>query len=345
MIILEGQQPDLRIEGERLLMTLYCRIACVALVFLVLVSPGTVFSLEKVRLGYSGIGSGEEIHLFAKEVGLFNKSGLDVEIIYIPGGSTVVQAMVAGELQFGRGSAIEVVSSHLAGFPLKILAALVNKFLYSFVTPVTITKPQDLKGKAVAVSRFGSGSDFITRMALKSWGLEPVRDVTILQVGNSPERLAAIASGKIHGSILNLSQAHRAKKLGLRVLADLSQIDAEYPQGVLYAPSGLIEKRPDLIRSFLKAYVEAIRQFKSNKQVAFNIISRSSGLKDKAEIEEYHNTLSKNFLLDYPMPTLAGMRTVLDDLAVKNPKVREIKPEDLLEVRFLRELKESGVAR
>lgn len=319
--------------------------AVAPLVLLALILPDTVFALEKVRLGYSGVGSGEEIHHFAKEVGLFEKSGLDVQIVYIPGGSTVVQAMIAGEVQFGRGSATEVVSSHLAGFPLKILAALINKFVYSFVTPPSITKPQDLKGKAVAVSRFGSGSDFITRMALKSWGLEPAKDVTILQVGNSPERLAAVSSGKVQGSILSLSQTPRAKKLGLRVLADLSQIDAEYPQGVLYAPSGLIEKRPDLIRSFLKAYVEAIRQFKSNKPVAFQIISRSSGLKDKAEIEEYHNTLSKNFLLEYPMPTLAGMRTVLDDLAAKNPKVREIKPEDLLEVRFLRELKESGVAR
>jgi ABC-type nitrate/sulfonate/bicarbonate transport system substrate-binding protein len=179
-------------------------------------------------------------------------------------------------------------------------------------------------------------------MALKSWGLEPIKDVTILQIGNSPERLAAIASGKVHGSILSLSQTPRAKKLGLRVLADLSQIDAEYPQGVLYAPVSLIEKRPDLVQNFLKAFVEAIRQFKTNKPVAFNIISKSSGLKDKSDIEEYHTLLTKNFLLDYPMPTLAGMRTVLDDIGAKNPKAREVKPEDLLETRFLRELKESG---
>lgn len=149
--------------------------------------PRSARSIEKVILGYSGVGSGEEVHHFTKEVGLFKKHGLDVEIIYIPGGSTVVQAMIAGELQFGRGSAAEVVSAHLAGFPLKILAAIINKFVYSFVTSTSITKPQDLKGKAVAVSRFGSGSNFITRMALKSWGLEPVRDVTILQLGNFPE--------------------------------------------------------------------------------------------------------------------------------------------------------------
>jgi NitT/TauT family transport system substrate-binding protein len=310
-----------------------------------LLLPGTARALEKIRLGYSGVGSGEEIHHFAKEVGLFSKAGLDVEIIYIPGGSTVVQAIAAGEIQFGRGSATEVVTAHMAGFPLKILAALINKFVYSFVTPATITKPQDLKGKAVAVSRFGSGSDFITRLALKSWGLEPAKDVTILQVGNSPERLAAIASGKVHGSILSLSQTPRAKKLGLRVLADLSQIDAEYPQGVLYVPVTLIEKRPDLIRTFLAAYVEGIRQFKTNKQAAYAVIARSSGLKDKAEIEEYHALLTKNFLLDYPMPTVPGIKTVLEDLAVRNPKVREIKPEDLLETRFLRELKESGAMR
>jgi NitT/TauT family transport system substrate-binding protein len=308
-------------------------------------TPSASWSLEKVRLGYSGVGSGEEVHHFTKEVGLFNKAGLDVEIVYIPGGSTVVQAMASGEVQFGRGSATEVVSAHMAGFPLKILAALINKFVYSFVTPATVVKPSDLKGRAVAISRFGSGSDFITRMALKSWGLEPGKDVTILQVGNSPERLAAIVGGKVHGSILSLSQTPRAKKLGLRVLADLSQIDTEYPQGVLYVTSSLIEKRPDLIRSFLSAYVEGIRQFKTNKQVAYNIIAKSSGLKDRAEIEEYHSLLSKSFLLDYPMPTLSGVKTVLEDLGSKNPKVREIKPEELLETRFLRDLKQSGSVR
>jgi NitT/TauT family transport system substrate-binding protein len=297
---------------------------------------------EKVVLGYSGVGSGEEVHHLAKQLGLFKKYGLDVEIVYIPGGSTVVQAMIAGDVQFGRGSSNEVVSAHLAGFPLKIISALINKFVYSFVTPPAIAKPQDLKGKSVAVSRFGSGSDFITRLALKSWGLEPVKDVTILQVGNSPERLAAIASGKVHGSILSLSQTPRAKKLGLRVLADLSQIDAEYPQGVLYVSAALIAKRPDLIREFMKAYVEGIRQFKTNLPAAYAVIEKNSGLTDKSDIEEYHGILTKNFLLSNPMPTVAGIKTVLDDLGTKNPKVRELKPEDLIDTRFLRELKDSG---
>jgi ABC-type nitrate/sulfonate/bicarbonate transport system substrate-binding protein len=130
--------------------------------------------------------------------------------------------------------------------------------------------------------------------------------------------------------------------LGLRVLADLSQIDAEYPQGVLYAPATLIEKRPDLIAAFLKAYIEGLQQFKTNRSVAYNIIAKNSGLKDRSEIEEYHKLLTTRFLLDYPLPTLAGMKTVLDDLGARNPKVRELKPEDLLDTRFLRNLKESG---
>lgn len=315
---------------------------CLLIASLLFVLPQQGRAIEKIVLGYSGVGSGEEVHHFAKEVGLFKKYGLDVEIVYIPGGSTVVQSMIAGDVQFGRGSATEVVTSHLAGFPLKILAALINKFVYSFVTPVNIARPQDLKGKAVAVSRFGSGSDFITRLALKSWGLEPVKDVTILQIGNSPERLAAIAGGKVQGSILSLSQTPRAKKLGLRVLADLSQIDAEYPQGVLYASAVLIEKRPDLITAFLKAYVEGIQQFKTNRPAAYNIIAKYSGIKDGSDIEEYHKLLTTRFLLDYPLPTVAGMKTVLDDLGAKNPKIRELKPEDLLDTRFLRNLKDSG---
>ena len=297
---------------------------------------------ERIVLGYSGVGSGEEVHHLAKQLGLFKKYNLDVEIVYIPGGSTVVQSMVAGDVHFGRGSSNEVVSAHLAGFPLKIISSLINKFVYSFVTPMSVTKPQDLKGKTVAVSRFGSGSDFITRMALKSWGLDPVKDVTILQVGNSPERLAALVSGKVYGSILSLSQTPRAKKLGLRSLADLSQIDAEYPQGVLYVSNTLISKRPDLIREFMKAYVEGIHQFKTNLPAAYSVIEKNSGLKDRAEIEEYHSILTKNFLLSNPIPTIGGIKTVLEDLGAKNPKIRDLRPEDLIDTRFLRELRDTG---
>src|SRR5436309_10375564 len=121
------------------------RLACLLAVALFLLPSPNGQAIEKVVLGYSGVGSGEEVHHFAKQVGLFKQHGLDVEIVYIPGGSTVVQAMIAGEVQFGRGSATEVVSSHLAGFPLKILAALINKFVYSFVTSPGINRPQDLK--------------------------------------------------------------------------------------------------------------------------------------------------------------------------------------------------------
>ncbi len=290
---------------------------------------------EKLRLAYSGSGSGEEVHLIGQQAGIFKKHGLDLEIIRIAGGSTIVQAIVAGELQLGRGSAVEVVNAQLAGFPLKILSALINKFVYSFITPPDIARPEDLRGKAVAISQFGDGSDFITRMALKSWGLEPMKDVTILQVGNSTERLAALSTRKVQGAILSLALAPRAKKLGLKVLADLSQIDAEYPQGVLYAPQSMIDKRPEALATFMRAYIESIHYFKTNRQAAFDQIAKSSGIADRQDIAEYYETLTKNFLQDIPAPSPAAVRTVLDQLAARNPRVRELKPENLVDTRFL----------
>ena len=104
----------------------------------------------------------------------------------------------------------------------------------------------------------------------------------------------------------------------------------------------MIEKRPELITAFLSAYIEALQQFKTNKQVAYNIIAKNSGIQDRSDIEEYHKILTTKFLLDYPLPTEAGMKTVLDDLGTKNPKVRDLKPGDLLDTRFLRNLKASG---
>ena len=296
--------------------------------------------LEKVVMGYTGIGVGADIHHLAKDTGLFQKNGLDVEIIYIPAGATAIQAMISGEVSVAWGNeAAGVVTAHAAGYPLKMIAVLVNKFVYSFVTPPGISKPQDLKGKSVAVSRFGSGSDFITRMALKSWGLDATKDVTVLQIGNSPARLGALMTGKVHGSILNLSQKTRARRAGLRILADLSQIDVEYPQGVLYTTPGFIEKRPDVLSKYMRAYVEAVRQFKTNRQAALQIVEKHTGLTDKEEATEYYDTFAKNFLQDFPAPTIPALRTLLEDLASRTPKIKEIKPQDLIDTRFLAEVK------
>ena len=296
--------------------------------------------LEKVIMGYTGIGVGAEIHHLAKDSGLFKKNGLDVEIIYIPAGSTAIQAMISGEVSVAWGNeAAGVVSAHAAGYPLKMIAVLVNKFVYSFVTSPNINKPQDLKGKSVAVSRFGSGSDFITRMALQSWGLEPMRDVTVLQIGNSPARLGALMTGKVHGSILNLSQQTRARRAGLRILADLSQIDVEYPQGVLYTTPAFIEKRPDVLSKYMRAYVDGVRLFKTNRQAALQIVEKYTGLIDKEEAAEYYDTFTKNFLQDFPTPSMPALRTLLEDLGSRAPKIKEIKPQDLIETRFLTEIK------
>jgi len=142
---------------------------------------------------------------------------------------------------------------------------------------------------------------------LKSWGLEPTKDVTVLQIGNSPARLGALLSGKVHGSILNLSQQTRARRAGLRILADLSQIDVEYPQGVLYTTPAFIEKRPEVLSKYMKAYVEAVRQFKTNRQAALHIVEKHTGLTDKEEAAEYYDTFSKNFLPGFPPAEHAGL--------------------------------------
>ncbi|HEY1269063.1 MAG TPA: ABC transporter substrate-binding protein [Candidatus Binatia bacterium] len=312
--------------------------AASSLVFF-LASAASALALDKLVMGYTGIGVGAEIHQLAKDAGLFKKHGLDVEIIYIPAGSTAVQAMVSDQISVGWGNdAAGVVASYAAGVTLKLTAVLANKFVYSFVTPAGIARPQDLKGKSVAVSRFGSGSDFITRMALKSWGLD-AKDVTILQIGNSPARLGALAAGRVHGSILSLSQTPRAKKMGLRVLADLSQIDVEYPQGVVYTTPAFIAKKPDQMLRFTRAYVEAVSLFKTNRQAALPVIEKYTGLADKEEAAEYYDTFVKHFLQDFPLPSTAALRTLLEDVARASPKAKDLKPQDLVDLRFLNEIK------
>jgi ABC-type nitrate/sulfonate/bicarbonate transport system substrate-binding protein len=146
-------------------------------------------------------------------------------------------------------------------------------------------------------------------------------------------------AGRIQGSIINLSQQTRARRAGLRVLADLSQIDAEYPQGVVYTTPAYINKRPDVLLKFTRAYVESVRLFKTNRQAALQVIERHTGLTDKEEAADYYDTFSKNFLQDFPMPSMPALKTLLEDVGSRSPKAREIKPQDLVDTRFLNEAK------
>jgi len=209
--------------------------------------------LEKVGIVYSAISGSQIPTWVAYEQGLFRKYGLDAQLTFVEGGTTAVQALLSGDVAAASMAGASVVQSNLQGSGVVMIAGFLNTFDYKLIVAKDITNPEQLRGKAVAVSRFGSSSDFATRYALEKYGLVPGKDVTILQIGSQPERFAALETGKIQGVMVAIPLTAKAKKLGFNTLADLQMLGLEYQHTGLAVSQALIKSKPEVVRNMTEA--------------------------------------------------------------------------------------------
>jgi NitT/TauT family transport system substrate-binding protein len=296
--------------------------------------------LVKMRLGYSGTGLTNYVLETGRRSGIFRRNGLDMEIVYVNSGSLLNQALIAGtfDTSFSQGS--ESMMAKLHGADMRITAVVANRFNHVYLTTPNITSFGQLRGKKVAVSRFGSGSHFQTNLALKEGGLDPEKDVTILQIGNSSARIAAILSGVVDGTIMAADFVPRAKKEGLNILVDLADSKIEYPFLSLNVMENYIEQNPKPLKALVKSLSESVRVLQTDPPAAKAVI-RASLRTDDVETVEYALARSVRVLDRRPFPTVAGIKTVLDELS-KEPKARSMKFDDFVDMRALRELEREG---
>jgi NitT/TauT family transport system substrate-binding protein len=228
----------------------------------------------------------------------------------------------------------------LRGADMRIAAVVANRFNHVYLAAPAITSIKQLKGKKVAVSRFGSGSHFQSNLALKEGGLDPDRDVTILQIGNSGARMAAILSGTVDGTIMAADFVPRAKKEGFNILADLAETKIEYPFLSLNMMGNYIDRNPKMVKALIKSMSESIRALQTD-QTGAKIAIKAALKTEDAETIEYALVRSVRVLDPRPFPTAAGIQTVLDELS-KEPKAKSSKFDDFVDMRALRELDREG---
>jgi NitT/TauT family transport system substrate-binding protein len=234
------------------------------------------------------------------------------------------------------------VQAKLHGADMRIVAAVANHFNHVFLSHPSITALKQLKGKKVAVSRFGSGSHFMTDLLVKEAGLDPKKDVTVLQIGNSSSRMAAIMAGSVDGTIMAADFVPLAKKQGFNILADLADTNLEYPFLTFHMMGPVIERNFKLVKAFVKSVSEGIRLLKTDRNAAKAAIQAALKTNDP-ETLEYAATRSAKVLDVRPFPTVAGIQTVLEELSEKEPKAKTAKFEDFVDLRALRELEKEGV--
>jgi len=299
-------------------------------------------ALKKIVIGYSAISTSQAPAWVAHEVGIFRKYGLDVQLIFVESGSRTVQTLISGDVVAAQVAGPSVIQSNLQGSGVVLIAGILNTMDYKFIVSRDITRPDQLKGKIVAVSRIGSSSDFATRYALEKYGLIPDKDVSILQIGSQPARFSALETGKIHGVMIAVPLTAKAAKMGYNTLADLQMLGLEYQHTGLAVTQNVIKTQPELVRNVLKAFVEAIHYMKTHRKEAIAILGKYLKTDDPEALVEAYESVGQALIPEKPYPTLKGIQIMLREMGIKDPTARAARPEQFVDMTFVKELDSTG---
>jgi ABC-type nitrate/sulfonate/bicarbonate transport system substrate-binding protein len=268
---------------------------------------------------------------------IFEKYGLAAQSILFSG--LLNQAAVSGSIDFTTSDLPSQIQAAVAGFDFKILSVTHNRLDGAMVTRKGITKPAELVGKRLAISRFGSVSDLVTRLVLRHWKLEPVKDVALLQIGNTPSRISAILSGQVDGGLIQPTDIERVVNTGCCIVfSDLEQLDIPYARFGVAALSTVIKARPEATRKLLEALMEGIYYYRTHPEEAVAIlvargIDRSAAPGVYQKVADSYRTI--------PDPDVASVKGVLDTLP--EDRARSITAESLIDRKPWDQVAKSGL--
>jgi sulfonate transport system substrate-binding protein len=312
----------------------------IAATFLLLsLGPARAQDLKKIKIGYPAI-SYNQIHIWvAKDAGLFRKQGLDAEIIFFRGGQLATQALVAGDppiVNIGT-----VVQAGLQGHDIVLIASSESAYNYSVVARLGIAKIEQLKGKRLGISGFGSASHNAALILLGKFGLEPNKDVSLAVTGGTTERLAAVDAGRTEATLVTPSELPRARKQGLVELYDMLDLGIEV-QGNGFATSrSFIRSQRNVVLAALKGYVESIHYIHRNREETRKIVAKYMRTSDPEILDATYNWFVKT-VQKKPYPTLKGIQFLLDEVAGKMPQAKAAKPEQFVDLTLLQQLEKEG---
>jgi len=297
--------------------------------------------MERLRVAYTVIAPTQATIWTAKDLGLFAKHGLDVDLVLLVGAPLAVAALVSGETPIVHAGASAVVSSNLQGSGAVLVAGGANRFPYVLFVTDEIKRVEDLRGKRFGVSRIGGADNAAALTVFDRLGIKE-NEITYVQAGSIPARLAAMQSNALQATLLQAPETLKAKEIGLRALLDFTKLDVEWQQNGVAVTREYIKKKPDTVRNFLRAYVEGNHYNLTNPKGAQRILQKYLAIKDAKSVEEAYNEIVVKLTRRVPYPTEPGIQLYLDQLKIKNPKAAQAKPSDFTDVSFLKELESNG---
>lgn len=304
------------------------------------IAPAAGTALTPVTVCYSALTATQIPVLYAKDTGAFEAQGLAVDLTYIESGTSAATAMIAGSVDMCQIAGSSVVNADVAGEDLVFVGGLFNTYVYSLIVAPDVITPDQLRGQSVAVSRVGSSSDAAMRAALESFGLKPDEDVTILELGGQSQRVAALESGQVAGTVVSIPDSSRATEAGFHQLLDMSTLNAPYQHTAIATTRSYIQDHREVVVAFMRAMVEAIHHMKSDRQGTMDVIARELKLdpqKDADLIAASYDQLVPTYLQDVPEPTLPGIQTLIDQAVAENPAAANYRAAEMVDTTILRE--------
>ncbi len=307
-------------------------------------APRASAQTTRVNVGYSAVSADQLPAWVAKDAGIFAKYGLDVQLIFFTGGSTAILALVSGDVPITQVSGPGLVSSALGGSDAVFVAAGIISLNYVLMGKPGVKAIEQLKGGTLAISRFGSATDSIARFALKRVGLSVGKDVTLIQVGSGPERLASLQTGRVTAAVINPPSSFIAEKRGMAVLADVAQMGLVFQHTGAATTKRFIREHNDTVRRYVRAHVEAVHKMWTDKEATIRALGKyMGGGLDRDTLEKsYDNVMHETLYPKTQYPSQEGLKTVIEDLAERDPRAKTVKPEQFVDMSFIRELDHSG---
>ena len=296
--------------------------------------------LKKINWGVTSLSGGNWIPWIAKEAKIYEKHGLDVQLILLRGSGQTSAALLGGSIFASPVALPTVMLADLSGADLINVAHTVPGVQTKMLVKPEIKRAEDLRGKRIATSSLGSLGDFLFKYILRKNGLDPIREITWLSIGTPPERLQALFSGSVDATEASYPFDTQAERKGFRVLFDARK-EVVYPSmSIVTRRKSIVEDR-DTVMRMVKAHVEGIAYFRNNKEFAIRVLSKQLKVNDRETLENSYDTYRQDFI-PVPYPIMKGLEATYDYVAQTRPEIRGRKPEEFMDPSFIAELDKSG---
>jgi len=295
---------------------------------------------NKVRLNWTAVTGAQSGAYVAQEEGLFKKHGLDMELIHIASSSRGIQAILAGEIGFSYMDGNNAIQANLKGAGLALVAGATNRMVFSLMARPEIKKIADLRGKKIGITRVGSSTHTSALYALGQAGLKP-SDYQILPLLEVPNIFTALVAGQVDAGVVSPPTNSRARKAGFNELMNIAKEGPEYVSVAIGTTRAYIKANEDTVRRVVRAYAEGVHLFRNNKQVGIRVLGKYTKVKEQDILEDAYNQFQE-YLQTPPYVSRKGVEAILAEVGEKEPAARQIKADDVIDMRFVTELEKEG---